>query len=61
LPSAIPRFPVAAEHGLDPRGRLAPGEGLGHIVIGTKLERDRLVDVDVLGGQHDHRHRRPLA
>jgi hypothetical protein len=52
---------MAAEHGPDPRGKLAPGEGLGHIVIGTKPEPDRPVDIAVLGGEHDHRHIRPLA
>ena len=52
---------MAAEHGPDPRGKLAPGEGLGHIIIGTKPEPDRPVDIAVLGGEHDHRHIRPLA
>jgi len=40
---------------------LRQGEGLGHIVIGAKPEPDRPVELGVLGGQHDHRHIRPLA
>jgi hypothetical protein len=52
---------VAAEHGLDPREKLVPAEGLGHVVIGAELEPGRLVDLGVLGGQHDHRHIRPLG
>src|ERR1700733_8143496 len=52
---------LAAEHGLDPREKVAPGEGLGHIVIGAKSEPARPVDLGVLGGQHDHRHIRPFT
>src|SRR5215472_13033288 len=52
---------VMLEHGSYPVGQLAPGEGLGHIVIGAQRKADCLVDVGVLGAQHDHRHIRPLT
>jgi hypothetical protein len=32
------------QHGLDPVGQFAPGEGLGHIGIGTQIKPDRLVN-----------------
>ena len=52
---------AAQRSGLNPREKFVPGEGLGHVVIGTKIEPCRLVNLGVLGGQHDHRHIRPLA
>ena len=36
---------MAGEHGPDPRGKLAPGERLGHIIIGAKPEPDCPVDL----------------
>ena len=47
--------------GLDPRGKLAPGKGLRHVVVGAQLEPDRLVNLGVLWRSHDHRHLRALA
>jgi ABC-type phosphate transport system ATPase subunit len=53
--------PRAVQHGLDPRGKLAPGEGLSQVVVGAQLEPDGLVNLGVSGAQHDHRHIRALA
>ena len=51
---------LAAQHGTDPRDKLAQGEGLGHIVIGAEFEPNHLVDLGVFGSQYNHRHIRPL-
>jgi hypothetical protein len=45
----------AAEHGPDPGHQLAGRVRLGHVVVGAELQPDHLVDLAVLGGQHDHR------
>ena len=37
--------------------QLADRERLGHVVVGADLEPDDLVDLGVLGGQQDDRHR----
>jgi hypothetical protein len=58
LPQAFPQS-LAAEHGLDPRGKLVPGEGLGYIVVGAEPKPGRPVGFGA--GRHDHRHIRPLA
>ena len=46
---------AAAQHGADPRDQLARRERLGDVVVGAELEPDHLVDLAVLGGQHDDR------
>ena len=46
-----------AEDGADPRCELAQRERLGHVVVGAELEADDLVDLGVLRGEHDDRHR----
>ncbi|KIX78571.1 hypothetical protein SF12_08360 [Streptomyces sp. MBRL 601] len=50
------RFAPAAQHGADAGDQLARGEGLGDVVVGPYLQPDDLVDLAVLGGDHDHRH-----
>ena len=45
-----------AEDRPDPRGELAQGERLGDVVVGAELEADDLVDLGVLGREHDDRH-----
>jgi hypothetical protein len=40
------------EHSPDPSGQFAPGERLGHIVIGAKPKADRPVNLGVPGAQH---------
>ena len=40
----------------DPGGQLAQAERLGHVVVGAELEPDDLVELGVLGRQHDDRH-----
>ena len=47
-----------AQHGADAGDQLARGERLGDVVVGADLEPDHLVDLAVLGGQHDDRHLR---
>ena len=46
-----------AEDGADPRGQLAQRERLGHVVVRAQLQADDLVDLGVLRGEHDDRHR----
>ena len=55
------RLAAPPEHGAHPGDQLAGGERLGHVVVGAQFQADDLVDLAVLGGQHDHRHVRPLA
>jgi hypothetical protein len=40
-----------------PAEQLADREGLGDVIVGTDLEADHLVDLSVLCGQQDDRHR----
>ena len=49
------RLAAAAQHRTDPGHQLARGVGLGDVVVGAELQADHLVDLAVLGGQHDHR------
>ena len=51
----------AAQNGLDALDDQALGERLGDIVVGAHLEAEQLVDLFVLGGEEDDRHRRLLA
>ena len=46
------------EEGPDPGDQLAQAERLGHVVVGPELEPDDLVDLRVLGRQHEDRDRR---
>ena len=48
---------AAAQLGADAAEQLADRERLGHVVVGADLEADDLVDLGVLGGQQDDRHR----
>ena len=48
---------AAAQLGADPAEQLADRERLGDVVVGADLEPDDLVDLGVLGGQQDDRHR----
>ena len=48
---------AAAQLGADPAEQLADRERLGDVVVGADLEPDDLVDLLVLGGQQDDRHR----
>jgi hypothetical protein len=41
--------------------QLSDRERLGDVVVGTDLQADDLVDLGVLGGQQDDRHRAPRA
>ena len=50
-----------AQHRLDAGEQLTAGVGLGDVVVGADLQPDDLVDLAVLGGEHDHRHARALA
>ena len=52
---------AAPEHGAHPGDQLARRERLGHVVVGAEFQPDHLVDLAVLGGQHDHRHVGPIA
>src|SRR5512141_1753008 len=51
----------APEDRLDPSDELARVERLRHVVVGSHLEPDDLVDVLVAGRQHQDRHLRLLA
>ena len=42
----------------DPGRELAQAERLGDVVVGAELQADDLVELGVLGGQHDDRHAR---
>ena len=44
---------LAAQHGPDPGDQLTGGVGLGHVVVGAELQPHHLVDLRVLGRQHD--------
>ena len=46
----------AAEQGPDPGRELAQAEGFRDVVVGTELEADHLVQLGVLGRQHDDRY-----
>ena len=46
----------AAQGRLDPAAELAHRERLGDVVVGPHLEAEDLVDLVVLGGEHDDRH-----
>ena len=46
---------AAPEHRAHPGDELPRGERLGHVVVRAELQADDLVDLAVLGGQHDHR------
>src|SRR4051794_17478522 len=52
---------AAAEHGADPGDQLARGIGLRDVVVGAELEAHDLVDLVVLGADHDHGDARRLA
>ena len=54
------RLGAAPEHGADAGDQLARGVGLGDVVVGAELEADHLVDLVVLGADHDHRDARGL-
>ena len=47
-----------SEEGADPGAQLAQAERLGHVVVGAELEPDDLVELGILGRQHDDRHAR---
>jgi hypothetical protein len=47
---------AAPQHRADARQQLVEVERLGHVVVGTKVERAHLVDDLVAGGEHDDRH-----
>ena len=47
---------AAAQHGADAGDQLARRVRLGDVVVGAELEPDHLVDLVVLGADHDHRH-----
>src|SRR6266851_9815667 len=49
------------KHGVDTCQHLADRERLGDVVVGAELEADDLVDLGVLGGDHDDRHPAVLA
>jgi hypothetical protein len=49
---------AAAQLGAHAAEQLAHREGLGDVVVGADLEADHLVDLGVLGGEQDDRHRR---
>ena len=51
----------AAQNGFDALHDQALRERLGDIVVGAHLEAEQFVDLFVLGGQEDDRHRRLLA
>ena len=55
------RLGEPAQHGLDPGQQLARRVRLGDVVVGADLQPDDLVDLAVLGGQHDDRHGAALA
>jgi hypothetical protein len=44
-----------AQHGLDPLQQQPLAERLVDVVVGPEVEAEDLVDLVVLGGQHDHR------
>src|SRR5690348_3543450 len=50
-----------AHHRVDAGQHLAHGKGLGDVVVCAELEADDLVDLRVLGGDHDDRHAARLA
>src|SRR2546430_10885847 len=45
-----------SQHSVDTSQHLADREGLGDVVVGAQLESDDLVDLGVLGRDHDDRH-----
>lgn len=47
---------AASQHGLDPGQQLPGRVRLGDVVVGTELQAQHLVELIVLGGQHDDRH-----
>jgi hypothetical protein len=49
-------LPDAPQDSLDPGEQLARGVRLGHVVVGADLQSDDLVDLTVLGREHDDRH-----
>src|ERR1700694_1269870 len=51
----------APQHRVDASQDFADGERLGDVVIGAQLEPDDLVDLGVLGREHDDRHAAALA
>ena len=55
------RLAAATQDGPDTRDKLTGGKRLGDVVIGTELEADDLVDLTVLGRDHDDGHRRSLT
>ena len=52
------RLVRAAEQRTDAGGQLAQAERLRHVVVGTELQPDDLVELGVLGRQHHDRHAR---
>ena len=52
---------AAAQLGAHAAEQLADRERLRHVVVGADLEADDLVDLGVLGGQQDDRHRAAAA
>ena len=52
---------AAAQHRAHPGDQFPGRERLGDVVIGAEFQADDLVDLAVLGGQHDHRNVGPLA
>ena len=57
-PRAVDRLLRAAEERPDPGRQLAQAERLRHVVVGAELEADDLVELRVLGREHDDRHAR---